>query len=132
MNEIKCPSCGNVFKIDESGYAAIVKQVRDEEFKNELLQREAAINREKDSLLKIADAENQKNLNEKIAEKDREITALEEKLKSLEDRAALERERAVAEKTGKYPKRHRRRFLKATRKFKAFRLSLNSKKQTPF
>ena len=39
MNEIKCPHCGKVFQVDESGYAAIVKQVRDEEFRNELNER---------------------------------------------------------------------------------------------
>ena len=32
MQEIKCPKCGEVFQVDETGYAAIVKQVRDEEF----------------------------------------------------------------------------------------------------
>jgi hypothetical protein len=35
MNEIKCPKCGEVFKVDESGYAAIVKEIRDEEFQKE-------------------------------------------------------------------------------------------------
>ena len=29
MQEIKCPKCGEIFQVDESGYAAIVKQVRD-------------------------------------------------------------------------------------------------------
>lgn len=128
MNEIKCPSCGNVFKIDESGYAAIVKQVRDEEFKNELLQREAAINREKDSLLKIADAENQKNLNEKIAEKDREITALEEKLKSLEDRAALERERAVAEKDREISQKAQKEIFESNSKIQSLQAELEQQK----
>ena len=32
MNEIKCPHCGKVFQVDESGFADIVKQVRDSEF----------------------------------------------------------------------------------------------------
>ena len=36
MNEIKCPKCGEVFKVDESNYAAIVKQVRDSEFKRDV------------------------------------------------------------------------------------------------
>ena len=40
MEEIKCPKCGEVFKVDESGYAAIVKQVRDKEFTKEIDQRE--------------------------------------------------------------------------------------------
>ena len=36
MQEIKCPKCGEVFQVDESGYAAIVKQVRDKEFSKEI------------------------------------------------------------------------------------------------
>ena len=40
MQEIKCPKCGEVFQVDESGYAAIVKQVRDDEFRREIAQRE--------------------------------------------------------------------------------------------
>ena len=40
MHEIKCPRCGEVFTVDESGYAAIVGQVRDEEFRRELTLRE--------------------------------------------------------------------------------------------
>ena len=32
MNEIKCPHCGEMFTIDEAGFAAILKQVRDAEF----------------------------------------------------------------------------------------------------
>ena len=40
MQEIKCPKCGEVFQVDESGYAAIVKQVRDKEFDKEISARE--------------------------------------------------------------------------------------------
>ena len=40
MQEIKCPKCGEVFQVDESGYAAILKQVRDSEFQKEIKQRE--------------------------------------------------------------------------------------------
>ena len=36
MQEIKCPNCGEVFVVDESGYAQIVQQVRDKEFDKEL------------------------------------------------------------------------------------------------
>ena len=42
MHEIKCPKCGEVFTVDESGYAAIVGQVRDEEFHRELAQRKSS------------------------------------------------------------------------------------------
>ena len=47
MHEIKCPKCGEVFTVDESGYAAIVGQVRDEEFHRELAQREKQLAAEK-------------------------------------------------------------------------------------
>ena len=40
MQEIKCPKCGEVFAVDESGYAQIIQQVRDKEFDKELKQRE--------------------------------------------------------------------------------------------
>lgn len=40
MQEIKCPKCGEVFAVDESGYAQIVQQIRDREFEKELKRRE--------------------------------------------------------------------------------------------
>lgn len=50
MHEIKCPRCGEVFTVDESGYAAIVGQVRDEEFRRELtlLEKRLAAEKQKD------------------------------------------------------------------------------------
>ena len=43
MQEIKCPNCGEVFAVDESGYAKIVSQVRDKEFEKELRRRETEL-----------------------------------------------------------------------------------------
>ena len=40
MQEIRCPKCSEIFQVDEAGYAAIVKQVRDREFDKEVAQRE--------------------------------------------------------------------------------------------
>ena len=55
MKEIKCPNCGQYFKIDESNYVAIVKQVRDDEFdrdvKNKLNEIENKFNNEKNSIM---------------------------------------------------------------------------------
>ena len=48
MNEISCPHCNNAFKIDQAGYADIVKQVRDREFTNQLNERLESAEREKD------------------------------------------------------------------------------------
>ena len=39
MNEIKCPNCGTVFKIDENEYQSIVKQIRDKEFEKTTTQK---------------------------------------------------------------------------------------------
>ena len=36
MNEIQCPHCSKAFKVDETGYANILKQVHDHEFENQL------------------------------------------------------------------------------------------------
>ena len=47
MQEIKCPNCGQVFQVDESGYAQIVQQVRDKEFERELGRREQEIRQQK-------------------------------------------------------------------------------------
>ena len=51
MQELKCPNCGEVFQVDESGYAQIVSQIRDKEFETELKRREEELNknRERDS-----------------------------------------------------------------------------------
>lgn len=54
MQEIKCQKCGEVFRVDESGYAAIVKQVRDKEFEKEILEKQSVYQSEKDSAVKIA------------------------------------------------------------------------------
>ena len=75
MQEIKCPRCGEVFQVDESGYAAIVRQVRDSEFQKELEQRETAFRAEKEMAVEIA--------SEKIrAQKDNEIAQLKAQLSS--------------------------------------------------
>ena len=39
MHEIKCPKCGEVFQVDETGYAQLLTQVRDEAFEEELHKR---------------------------------------------------------------------------------------------
>ena len=49
MQEIKCPNCGQVFTVDESGYAQIAQQVRDHEFSVELERRAKELAERKDS-----------------------------------------------------------------------------------
>ena len=49
MNEIICPNCKKAFKVDEAGFADILKQVRDQEFSKELNDRLATAEREKNT-----------------------------------------------------------------------------------
>ena len=77
MQTIQCPKCGEVFSVDESGYAAIVKQVRDREFSAEIAQREDAMRREKENAVALAKAET-------AAQRDQKISALEGALKLKE------------------------------------------------
>ena len=49
MKDITCPHCQKAFKIDETGYAAILKQVRNEEFDIELGKRQAEVQSASDS-----------------------------------------------------------------------------------
>lgn len=70
MNEIKCPHCGTVFKVDESGFADIVRQVRDTEFQRELERREKALRAEKEQALALAASQAQGKLQESLAAKD--------------------------------------------------------------
>lgn len=104
MQEIKCPNCGKIFQVDEAGYAAIVRQVRDKEFEKEIAQREQVYNNEKDSAVKVAVIEtrsqNEKALADKereLAEKDLEIAHLKSQIKITKNSTDLTVKTAVQE-----------------------------------
>lgn len=90
MQEIKCPKCGEVFQVDEAGYAAIVKQVRDKEFNKELKEREAQFKIAKEDALEVAKTKAEKDLNQLIAQKDKEIADLQKKHDSESNETKLE------------------------------------------
>ena len=54
MNEIKCPHCAKAFKIDEAGYADILKQVRDDDFNHQLHERLELAEKSKQSAIELA------------------------------------------------------------------------------
>ena len=88
MDEIKCPNCGTVFKIDEKQYDSIVKQVRDSEFKNEIASRQEQYENDKKQAIKLAENELEKQMTEQLKAKDLEIIKLREELnnkKQLEE-----------------------------------------------
>jgi len=76
MNEIICPNCNSEFKIDEAGFAGIVKQVRDHQFEEELQSRLKLADKEKESAVKLAEANVRNSLHEQLAKKDKELTEL--------------------------------------------------------
>lgn len=79
MNEIICPNCKKAFKVDEAGFADILKQVRDRQFDDELQKRLKIAENEKESAVKLAEAQLKNTLTKDIAEKDRQIAELKAK-----------------------------------------------------
>ena len=93
MKEIRCPKCGECFAIDESGYAAIAREVRDAEFHTELAERIRGIEKANKQETELA-------LSEARAKKDAEIAALrEENAKLIERTNAGETEKKLAVET---------------------------------
>ena len=89
MAEIRCPHCGEVFQVDETEYAQIVRQVRDAEFTRELKAREQMAERERTSAVALARATVERELAQAIAERDQKIAEQQRAL--LEANAAQER-----------------------------------------
>ena len=85
MNEVICPHCKKAFKIDEAGYADILKQVRDHQFNDELTKRLALAEQEKLTAIQLAESKIKQALQEDLARKERELIEL--KSKSTEELA---------------------------------------------
>ncbi len=88
MNEIKCPNCGEVFTVDESGYAAIVEQVKNEEFQKELKEREKLLKIAADKEVELTRSNAQHALEQAQVTASAEI----EKLKSIIDNAKKDKQ----------------------------------------
>ena len=93
MNEIACPHCGKTFKVDEAGYADIVKQVRDSEFEQQLDERLALAEKDKQAAVELARQELKGQLQEAASAKDIEI----QKLKASLEQGEVATKLAVAE-----------------------------------
>jgi hypothetical protein len=79
MNEIICPNCKKAFKVDEAGYADIVKQVRDHQYEEELQTRLDLAEKEKENAVKLAEAKLTQLLQQGLTSKDTEIAQLKAK-----------------------------------------------------
>ena len=93
MHEIICPHCKKAFKVDEAGYADILKQVRDHEFEQQLHDRLELAEKEKQNAVEIAKAKVSSDMQKAAAAKDAEIQELKAKL----DAGEVEQQLAVSE-----------------------------------
>jgi len=102
MNEIICPHCKKAFKVDEAGFADILKQVRDHEFEEELRERVRILEQDKQNAVKLAEANTKNVLQADIAKRDAEIADLKArataKIKELTAEGELSAARLAAEK----------------------------------
>ena len=93
MHDIICPHCGKAFKIDEAGYADILKQVRDDEFEQQLHERLELAEQDKRNAVELATTRVASELQKSATAKDAEIQGLKAKL----DAGEVARKLAVAE-----------------------------------
>ena len=80
MNEIKCPKCGTVFKINETDYENITKQIRDKEFESELNRIHEQHKKDLEREIKLAEVSTEKQLKEELNKKELEIQNLKNKI----------------------------------------------------
>jgi len=83
MQEIKCPKCGEVFQVDESGYAAILKQVHDAEFDKEISRRQKEYEKDTERAVDLA-------VTKANADKDKIISDLQKKLELAKEQTERE------------------------------------------
>ena len=95
MNDIICPNCKTAFKVDEAGFAAILKQVRDQQFNSELQTRMAMAQKEKEQELKLSEANLKQALQTHIQKKDQELADMKAKLASADLEKQLSINQAV-------------------------------------
>ncbi|MCA9364379.1 MAG: DUF2130 domain-containing protein [Candidatus Moranbacteria bacterium] len=86
MQDIKCPHCAKVFKVDQAGFADILKQVRDHQFEKELHNQLEIAQREKASAVELAQSNLRNELQEELAKKERELS----EMRAQKDRSLAE------------------------------------------
>ena len=106
MKDIICPNCNTAFKLDDAGFADIVKQVRDEQFTEELNHRLAIAEKEKSNAVMLAEANLKNTLQQELSKKEQEISALRsrkaleiEQIRAKVVQAEQEKRQAVLEAT---------------------------------
>ena len=100
MNEINCPKCKKAFKVDEAGFADILKQVRDHQFEEELRKRLTLAEVEKQNAIKLAEANLKNSLQDNLAKKEAEIAQIKAQL----DNSELQKKLSITEAVQKIEK----------------------------
>ena len=98
MQEIKCPKCGEVFQIDEAGYAEIVKQVRTREFNDELQRQKSAMDSEKKMAVELAVSKANSEKDNQIAALKNQLEVRNNELNNMKDKSAAELKIALSQK----------------------------------
>ncbi|MBV1838392.1 DUF2130 domain-containing protein [Acetobacter estunensis] len=100
MHEIICPHCGKAFKVDEAGYADILKQVRDKDFEEQLHDRLEIAEQEKRNTVELMQAKIASELQKVTSTKNAEI----QELKATLDASEIAQKLAVNEALNKIEK----------------------------
>lgn len=98
MQEIKCPKCGEVFQIDEAGYAEIVKQIKNREFNDELQRQKSAMDSEKKMAVELAVSKANSQKEDEINKLKNQLAAQNNELNNMKDKSAAELKIALSEK----------------------------------
>lgn len=101
MNEIICPNCKKAFKVDEAGFADIIKQVRNHQFEEELNNRLILAEKEKESAVKLAEANIKNSLQEELAKKDKQLSELKAESSNKLAKKLAEKELEISEMKSK-------------------------------
>ncbi len=106
MNEIICPHCQKAFKIDKAGYADILKQVRDQQFEDEIKNRLESANKEKEAAEKLLAAHFEIKIQELIKNQEKALSQQQaaasqqlNEMKAKLDNAELEKQLKISEAT---------------------------------
>ena len=95
MPEIKCPKCGEVFIVDESGYSAIVNQIKDIEYKKDLEERISQIEKAKENEFYLIKAKENAELEKNISKLNQENEKLKLQMVSQSKDYELDKERSI-------------------------------------
>jgi hypothetical protein len=111
MNEIICPHCKKTFQVDESGFADILKQVRDDQFEQEIHKRLQLAENEKASAVLLAEEKTKSELRTEFVKIQKELTELKSakdseiiKLQAKVDASEIEKKFALNEAVNKLEK----------------------------